>query len=159
MARDHARVYCSIWGDRDWRTLPSSAQRLYILAFSQLDLSTAGVVAYRPAAWAELAADTTPAAIKKAAKVLEERGYIVIDEATAEVFVRTFVRHDRVLRQPNVATNMARAARQIVSPKIRRAFDQALVQLRDDDDPDTPMKGWSQPEVATLLMEARTNVR
>lgn len=158
MARDHARIYCSIWGDRDWRSLPSKAQWLYMLAFSQLDLSTAGVVAYRPAAWAELADDTTTAGIKKAAKVLEERGYIVIDEATAEVFVRTFVRHDRVLRQPNVATNMARAARQIVSPKIRAAFDRALVQLRDDDDPEAPMKGWSQPEVASLLLEARTDV-
>lgn len=158
MARDHARLYCSIWGNEDWKRLPRDAQWLYELMFSQLDLSNAGVLAYRPAAWATFAADTTPASVRRAARCLEERRYVVIDETTLELLVRTFVRHDRVLLQPNVAVNMARAARQIVSPKIRRAFDEELVRLRDDDDPTTPMKGWSMPEVATLLLEARVSV-
>lgn len=159
MARDHARVYCSIWGDPDWRRLPQNAQWLYLLSFTQLDISNAGVLAYRPAAWAQLADGMTPAAIKRGLKLLVERGYFVVDETTAEVLVRTFIRHDRVLRQPNVAVNMARAARQIVSPAIRRAFDEELVRLREDDDQADPMKGWAQPEVATLLTEAMLNVR
>ncbi len=155
MAREHARIYCSIWGDGDWRDLPHEAQWLYMLAFSQLDVSYAGVVAYRPNAWARLSANTRPAGIRKAAKVLEDRGFVVIDEDTAEMLVRTFIKHDRILRQPNVAISMARAARQIVSEKIRHAFDETLIQLRDDDDPAAPMKGWNEAEVAGLLLEAR----
>lgn len=155
MARDHARMYCSIWADPDWKGLTRDAQWLYELCCTQLDLSNAGVLAYRPAAWAQFAADLTPASVKKAARVLEERRFVVIDVDTTELLIRTFVRHDRVLRQPNVAVNMARAARQIVSPRLRHVFNEELVRLRDDDDPDNPMKGWAQPEVATLLLEAR----
>lgn len=155
MARDHARIYCSIWGDGDWRALPQVAQWLYMLAFSQLDLSNAGVVAYRPNAWARYSEGMTAAGIKRAARTLEEHGYVVIDEDTSEMLVRTFIKHDRVLRQPMVAINMARAARLIVSEKVRQAFDETLVQLRDDDDPADPMKGWNEAEVASLLLEAR----
>ena len=158
MARDHARMYCSIWGDRDWRALPMTAQWLYELALTQLDLNYAGVVAYRPVAWAEFSSDATPTQVRKASKTLEAHGFVVIDTDTTEMLVRTFIKHDRVLRQPNVAINMARAARQIVSPKIRRAFDEVLVRLRDDDSPTDPMKGWAEPEVASLLLEARVSL-
>jgi hypothetical protein len=158
MARDHARVYCAIWGDPDWRALPPTAQRLYLLALSQRDISHAGVVAFTPARWAALAANTSTASIRRDARLLEERDYVVLDEATEELLIRTFIRHDRVLVVPNVAIAMARAARLIVSPKIRRAFYEVLVQLRDDDDPVTPMNGWKAAEVAGLLIEARSDV-
>lgn len=158
MARDHARVYCDIWGDPDWRDLPDSAQRLYLLALSQRDISHAGVVAFTPARWAALAANSTTGGVRKAARLLEERDYVVLDETTDELLIRTFIRHDRVLLVPNVAIAMARAARLIVSPKVRRAFDEVLVQLHDDDDPVAPMNGWKAAEVAALLIEARTNV-
>ena len=54
MARDHARVLVSIWGDDDWRDLPAAAQRIYIVALSQPGLSYAGVTPYLPGRWANL---------------------------------------------------------------------------------------------------------
>lgn len=155
MARDHARVYCSIWGNAEFIALPLEAQRLYLLVVSQRDLTNAGTIAYTPAKWAQLAPNTTVTAIRKTSKLLERSRFFVIDEATQELLIRTFVRHDRVLAQPNVSVNMANSANLIVSPKIRRAFYAELAQLRDDDDPEAPMPGWSKPQVSALLVEAR----
>ncbi len=156
MARDHARIYCSIWGNQDFVALPAEAQRLYLLVASQRDLSNAGTIAYTPAKWARLSPNTTTAMIRKTARLLEKTRFFVIDEASEELFIRTFIRHDRVLAQPNVAVNMANSAQLIVSPKIRGAFLDVLAQLRDDDDPHQPMPGWAKPQVAALLMEARS---
>lgn len=155
MARDHARVYCSIWGNAEFIALPLEAQRLYLLVVSQRDLTNAGTIAYTPAKWARLAPNTTTAAVRKTAKFLEKTRFFVIDEATEELLIRTFLRHDRVLAQPNVSVNMTNSANLIVSPKIRRALYTELVQLRDDDDPEAPMPGWSKPQVSALLVEAR----
>jgi hypothetical protein len=152
MARDHARLLVSIWGDDDWRALPASAQRVYMLAISQPGLSWAGVVPYLPGRWSTHAADTSVASIKKAVAVLEERRFVVVDAATEELFIRTFVKNDNVLRFPNVAINMARAYRQIASPGIRSAFLDELRRLADN--PETrDLKGWEQLEVAAILAE------
>lgn len=156
MARDHARIYCSIWGDKDFIALPGEAQRLYLLVLSQRDLSNAGTIAYTPAKWARMSPNTTPAMTRKTAKLLEKSRFIVIDEHSEELLIRTFVRHDRVLAQPNVSVNMANSANLIVSEKIRRAFLDELLALHEDDDPQSPMPGWAKPQVAGLLMEARS---
>lgn len=152
MARDHARVLVAVWGDRDWRALPSQAQRVYILALSQPGLTYAGVAPYSVGGWAKLATDTSQNAIRKAVNALEERRYVVVDEETDELFIRTFVRHDNVLRFPNVAVAMARAYHQIVSPEIRHRF---LIEIRElangTNTKDLP--GWDKPEVAQLLLE------
>lgn len=154
MARDHARVLVSVWGDDDWRSLPATAQRIYILALSQPGLSYAGVTPYLPGRWANLAADTSAAAIRKGVATLVDRRYVVVDQDTEELLLRTFVRHDNVLRFPNVAVAMARAYRQIASPAIRSAF---LIELHDlAQRPDTKdLPGWTKPEVAALLLEPR----
>lgn len=154
MARDHARILVSIWGDDDWRKLPAAAQRVYLLALSQPGLSYAGVVPYMPGRWSNLAPDTSLPAIKKAVHTLTERRYVIADEATDELFLRTFVRHDNILRFPNVAVAMARAYRQIISPPIRAAFLTELHALSTR--PDTAdLPGWTKDEVAALLLEER----
>lgn len=152
MARDHARMLLSRWGDEDWKRLPGAAQRVYDLALSQPGMSWAGVVPYQPGRWASLASDTTPAAIKRNIGILIERRFVIVDATTEELFIRSFVKNDNVLRFPNVAVNMARSYAQIASPIIRKAF---LVELRRlADNPETrDLKGWEQPEVAALLAE------
>lgn len=154
MARDHARVLVSIWGDADWRELPAAAQRLYILALSQPELSYAGVVPYLPGRWSGFCSDTSQPAIRRGIATLVDRRYVVLDDSTDELFLRTFVRHDNVLRFPNVAVSMARAFRQISSPTIRSAFLEELHDLAER--PDTKdLPGWTRNEVAALLMEER----
>ena len=143
MARDHARLKTAIWFDEDWRNLSPEAQRVYMLALSQADMTYAGVVPWRPRRWAELAKKTTPAGIKRAVAELEGAGYVVTDDATEELLIRTFIRHDRVLGVPNVARSMVRAYRSIVSHHLR---DCVLAELARDylaSDPEDRAKGWA----------------
>lgn len=145
MARDHARLKTAIWFDEDWRHLSPEAQRVYMLALSQADMTYAGVVPWRPRRWAELAKKTTAAGIKRAVAELEAAGYVVTDEQSEELLVRTFIRHDRVLGVPNVTRSMVRAYRSIVSHHLR---DCVLAELARDylattGDPENRDKGWS----------------
>lgn len=156
MARDHARLKTAIWFDEDWRNLSPDAQRVYMLAISQQDMTYAGVVPWRPRRWAELAKKTTTAAIRRAVTELEAAGYVVTDDATEELLIRTFIRHDRVLGVPNVARSMVRAYRSIVSHHLR---DCVLAELARDylaTDPETRDKGWAvlyQPAAAGGMRE------
>ncbi len=123
MARNEARIKCSIWEhDRSFLRLPSQAQRLYHLILEQRMLSFAGLVAYTPRRWAGLAPDTTLRMIDHAADLLEAGGFVVIDRDTEECWVRTLVRNDGVLDNPKLAAILARDLEAIVSAKIRKAY-------------------------------------
>lgn len=119
MARDHARLKTAIWSDKDWIELSPHAQRAYLLAVSQADISYAGVVPYLPRRWAALSAKTTVPAVRRAVAELEAAGYVVINDDTQELLIRTFIRHDRVLAVPNVARAMVTAWRAILSAHLR----------------------------------------
>jgi len=153
MARDHARIKCAIWADPDFTGLPASAQRTYFLALSQPGLNYAGVVPYTPGRWSRLAAGTTPAAIRRDIRTLEDAGYVVVDDGTEELLIRTFVKHDGIMRLPNVAKAMVKAARGIVSPVVREAFCSSLRDLHRErlDKPDDDERGWTVDGVAELL--------
>ena len=160
MARDHARLKCSIWSDSDFTSLPASAQRTYFLALSQPGLTYAGVVSYTPGRWSRLAAGTSPAAIRKDIRTLEDAGYVVVDEGTEELLISTFVKHDGIMKQPHVARAMVKAANGIVSPAVREAFRSALLDLQRERlaDPPKPKEGeepkqdgWSVEGLAELL--------
>lgn len=142
MAREHARLMTRIWFDDDWRTLSTDAQRVYLLAISQQDMSYAGVVPYRPKRWASLSKRTTVARIRSAVAELEAGGYVVVDEDTEELLVRTFIRHDRVLAVPNVARAMVRAYRAIVSDHLRDRVLGELARSYRTSTAETREKGW-----------------
>lgn len=154
MARDHARLYCAIWQNADFVALPPGPQRLYLLALSQPGLSYAGVVPYTPNRWAQLAAKTTPAQIRRDVKALVEARFVVVDESTEEMLIRTYVHHDGILRSPNVTIAMTKAAHQIVSPVVRKAFMRELVRLSRVD---AGSAAWQSQPVQALLAEARSD--
>lgn len=127
MAREHGRVLVQIWSDPDWIQLTESAQRAYILALSQPDLSYAGVLATRYRRWSALSANSSVRKIRAAVRELEDRGYVVTDDDTEEMWIRTFVKHDGILTSPNVTRAMVKAYRAIQSHRIRAAFMDELV--------------------------------
>jgi hypothetical protein len=143
MARDYARMLCSAWADADWTGLSVEAQRFYMMVLSQADISYAGVLAYRPRRWATLAKDSTLPRIRRAIAELEAAGYLVVDKATEEMLVRTFVKHDSILKVPNVARAMVKAYRNILSPHLRDVVLGELARLYlalpETDKP----KGWT----------------
>lgn len=130
MARSYAPVLVSVWGDDDWRRLSVEAQRVYLLALSQPGVTYAGVVAYTAKRWARMAADTGPGDIERAVHELEAARFVIVDEETEELFIRSFVRHNGVLAQPQLRKSMQRAYGDILSPAIRKAF---LTELPPDE--------------------------
>lgn len=119
MARNHARIYAAIWKDPKFVALPSSAQRVYMLALSQPGVSFCGVVSYTGRRWASMAPDTDAAAIEEAVTVLEAAEFVVVDRDTEELLIRSFVKHDGVADSPNLIKAMWKDFDGIFSPLIR----------------------------------------
>lgn len=127
MAREHGRVMVAVWSDPDWISLSEAAQRAYILALTQPDLSYAGVLATRYKRWSALSSTSSIGKIRRAFRELEDAGYLMTDDDTEEMWIRTFVKHDGVLTVPNVTRAMVKAYRVIQSPRIKAAFVDELV--------------------------------
>lgn len=147
MARTHARIYTKVWQDRDFLALTPNAQRLYMLICSQPTLSWAGVIAYTPKRWAGLAAGCTAKQIATAATELAHARFVLIDEDTEELWVRTFVRHDGVLKVPQLKRSMFESLAAIQSQRIRDGFAHEYPHLSPDPEPpDDPTRSDTGPE-------------
>ena len=119
MARNHARIYATIWSDPDFLAVSSDAQRLYLLLLSQPNLSHCGLLALTVKRWASKALDTTPARIEAALQELADARFVVVDHGTEELLIRSFIRGDEVYKQPNVLAAAGKDAEGIVSPLLR----------------------------------------
>lgn len=139
MARDHARVYLSIWADPDWTSLTSVQQLVYLALISSDDLSYCGVAPLIPARYQRISADMTPRKFMAAIDGLEARSFVVTDRDTVEVLVRSYVRHDGLIKLPNVTKAMVTALRRVHSQKIAEAVWAEIVRLYAED---PSAKGW-----------------
>lgn len=142
MARTSAYVKTSIWSD-EFRALPRDAQHLYIAIWTSAGLSYAGVADWRPARIAKVAADLTPDKVIEAGLILHRELYIVVDEETEEVLVRSFIRNDGLMEQPNVAAAMVTDYDRIASPAIRGVIVYELQRLFEEA---PELKGWRDPK-------------
>jgi hypothetical protein len=128
VARSEARVSVDIWApESDFTALTAGGQRLYLFLLSQPDLSHLGVLALRSRRWARAAADLTADDVQTALNELEKHRYVVTDYEAEELFVRSFVRRDKVYRQPNVLRAAADHLALVTSPLLRQAL---AVELR-----------------------------
>lgn len=122
MARAQARVFTSIWSNPDFTGLTERAQRLYLLILSQPNLSYAGVLPFTLKRWACLAADSTTKALERCLAELLTARFVLYDSTTDELMVRSFLRHDGVLKSPNLCRAMVRDYNAVLSKKIREAI-------------------------------------
>lgn len=118
MSRDYASVYLTIWNDPDFRGLPADAQWLYFAMLTHPSLSSCGVMEWREARLIKLTADMTVERLRHAAWELGERRLVAVDPDTEEALVRSFVRHDGVLKSPNITKKMVREHATIGSLKL-----------------------------------------
>lgn len=138
MARTHGRIQTAIWKDADFIAMDERAQRLYLFLTSQDDLSHAGLIPLRVKRWASKSPSLDEAGLMAALAVLERERFVVVDHATEELLIRTFVRNDGVYKQPKVMIRMREDARQIESRKLRAAFLVELDRLPLDELSDKP---------------------
>lgn len=120
MARSHGILKTTVWDvGSEFRQLSRNAQWAYTMLISQPQITNCGCLPYLPHKWAALAAGGTRPELDQALAELEERRFIVVDETTSELLVRTFVKHDRIYRQPNLVKNARAEFRGIESTMIR----------------------------------------
>lgn len=148
MAREHANIRIDMWGDADWRSLSREAQWLYMLLLTHPDTNRAGVCDWRPGRLSQMSAGTTPADIKRAARELEAKHFVVTDDVSEEILIRSYVKYDGVLKQPNLAVTMAKDWAGVGSMRLRAvvAFE---VQKTRVHRPDLPI--WGIEKLRTLL--------
>lgn len=122
MAREHARIFVSIWEDADFLALGMAEQWTYMALLSSPDLSWCGVLPLLPQRLGRLSRDGSPAKAAKALAGLGAARFVLVDEGTAEVCIRTYVRHDGVMKQPNVVCAAIKAWAKVHSDPIREAI-------------------------------------
>lgn len=155
--RKHAVIQTAIWSDPDFLARTPAAQRIYLLALSQPNLSYAGVVDYTPRRWALLSAGDSIGKVRRAVHELIDTRFVVVDETTEELLVRSLVRHDRVLRSPNITKALVGDIARIQSSSIRDALVDELLRHRDEtSDNAAYTTGWSTigPLLDEYLREA-----
>lgn len=146
--RSEARIFASIWKDKAFRALPRSAQGMYMFLLSQPDLSYCGVIALRVPRWARHAEDLTVeevrADLERLAKPFIEpfgdgssgeahQPFVVIDEESGELLVRSLIRNDGIWKQPNLLKAAREAGELVDSPRIRAALLDELERIPVDE--------------------------
>lgn len=134
MARTEARLLTSIWDDDDFIALSPDSQRLYMFVLSQSDLAHDGVIALRERRWARKARGMTVGDIEKALRELDDHDFCVVDEDEEELLLRSFIRRDKVYRQPNILLAAADHLAHVKSPRIRAALAVELRRILAEED-------------------------
>lgn len=148
MARDRAAIRIDMWSDGDWRDLPLGEQHLYMLLISHPKLSYAGVTEWHPGKLAAMTNGVNADHIVAAAAVLESQGFIVVEPSTDEVLVRSFIKHDGLMKQPRLVVSMTNAYAAVASRRIQMVIAHEVQKLRDRE-PD--LRAWEVKQVQTIL--------
>lgn len=152
MAREFGAFYYSAWNDMDFRTLPDPAQALYFKLVVHPSLSWAGVGDWRPGRIATMSQGLDADGVRHVAACLIARRYIVVDDDTEEFLIRTYLKHDRIMRHAKLSVSMAKAFGDIGSNDIRMVLSDELHKLREAE---PELCGWTKPAVLGCLETPR----
>lgn len=129
MARNFAQFQLRMWVDPEWTALTVEAQHLYKLLLSQEDIGASGLIPLRPRRWARLSRNGSVDKVWAALAELDEASFLVVDEDTAEVLVRTFIRGSDNYRNVRLLRAALGQAERVESDRIRSALGQELSRL------------------------------
>jgi hypothetical protein len=116
-ARQYGKLLKTNWREDAWTSLTADAQWLYAFLVSQPTTDAAGVFPIRISKWAKGAADMTVERVSAAAKLLTDRGVIVVDHDTEEGLLRSYIRDDWA--GDNIFKGALGRATQAQSPRLR----------------------------------------
>ena len=139
--RQYALIHRAILDDPSWRCLTRSQQNLYLLLLLKLSTNLCGVVDWRPKKLAVNASDMTVETIEADAVVLEKKLYIVRDEDTDEVLIRSFLRNDAPLKSSKTAIAVRSSYTDTASSKLRGVIVFELQRLYKEQ---RDWQGWNQ---------------
>ena len=148
MAREHGRVNVEIWSDPEFRKLPPAAQHLYLLLWTSPALTYCGTHDWRPGRLAALSSGWSADHITLVGDCLAARHFLVIDDDTEEVLIRSWARFDGLLKQPKMAVSYATAYAAVASEKLRAVLVHEAKKIREAH-PD--LACWRDKRVVGLL--------
>lgn len=148
----HARIKCTIWQDVDFRDLTVDAQWMYQRLLSDSGCNLAGVLALTRKRWVASAAGMTMERLDAALDELSEATFVVIDEDTEEVLVRTYIRHNGVSSQPNVLKAALKQVAKVESPLLRAALAHEL-RLLPEKPADTARMTYPDPHAVAEAVD------
>ncbi|MFF2184612.1 hypothetical protein [Streptomyces sp. NPDC058155] len=141
MARGHGRILTSIWEDADFLALDEREQRLYLFLISQPNLNHAGLLDLTLRRWSRKARGLTVAELEKSIAALDAARFIVVDDDTEELLIRSFIRNDGVWRMPKVMGAAVSGALEISSKRLQRALLDEMDRVPLDQLNGEPTKG------------------
>jgi hypothetical protein len=162
MARTFGRILATIWDDEDFLDLDPAQQRLYMFLLSQSNLNHAGLLPLTLKRWARKAKNLSAETLEKTLAELDAARFIVVDDDTEEVLIRSFVRNDQVWKQPKVMGAMVSGAMEISSRRLRRALLAEMDRIPLDELNDEPTKlrtGAVGPSIREQVAEHVENLR
>lgn len=161
MPRDRANIRTDIWGDGDWRELSFGAQWLYNYVLTHATLNAVGVADWRPARAMGVASGLTRPILREFVRELTEAFFLVLDETTEEVLVRSFFRHDGVLTNPNMLSTIKRDFASVSSPLLLGVIAHEANRLRAEYPEGLTKKfnPWDRTELTTLLKRPPIDIR
>jgi hypothetical protein len=148
MAREHGRVNVEIWSDPEFRNLPPAAQHLYLLLWTSPGLTYCGTHDWRPGRLAALSSAWTADHIALVGECLAARYFLVIDDDTEEVLIRSWARFDGLLKQPRMAVSFATAYATVASEKLRAVLVHETKKIQQSQ---PNLSCWGDKRVASLL--------
>jgi hypothetical protein len=154
MAREHANIRLDMWGDDDWRSLSLGAQHLYLHLLTSPTLSYAGIADWRPARLAGVSSDATTKSITAAADELQSLLFVIRDDETEEILIRSFLKYDGLMQKPNVAKAMVAAFTKTISRTLRGVLVFELAKLYERK---PELKAFVLSEVTDLLSKPSLN--
>ncbi len=166
MPRDRANLRIDIWGDQDWRNLSFGAQWLYNYLLTSPKLLYVGVADWRPTRISKLAGGITAAQVEAFGAELEAARFVVIDTDTDEIQIRSFLRHDGILQNPNMWKSIGIDFSAVSSLALMASVAHEVRRLRDEhpegfkrarDDKGAPINPWPSPHLKTLLDSPSTS--
>lgn len=166
MANGFAMIDESIWRkDREFRALPRVAQAMFLQVLSQKDLDCAGTLTFHVDLLAKGCDEMTVTDVWHDLKTLEQAGFVYTDSDTDELLIRTYARRVSLRGGPNGWKGLVKAARMLVSTKLRAVLADELRRIgrADADDlateiqPDEPTPSEPPTNPVTTPSEPRSD--
>lgn len=158
--KDHAEINLAIWGDDNWLDLTPPAQHLYFVLWTSPQLSYCGAGQWHPGRIAALAKGWTAPAVEVAGAELSTEQFLIVDTATEEFLLRSWIKHDALWKKPNMAVSMANARAALASRTLRGVVVHEVRKIKARNEADaktdpevTVSAGWQRDAVKELLSQ------
>jgi hypothetical protein len=148
VAREYARTNTVIWQDDDYRSLPQPVSAVYGLLWTHPSLSYCGVLEWHPGRLSQFWSGIDPSMVRAEVDCLRSRRFLIVDDDTEEMLIRSWVRWDGLMKQPRLSVSFVTAFSAVSSNTIRGVLVDELRKLQQRE-PD--LAGFRDSRVRAVL--------